>query len=283
MKVEVKNLSFSYGRGRKVLSGVSFDLEDPGLTCIIGPNGVGKSTLVKCLDKILVPTGGDVLFDGKSIRGMSYKELSKFIGYVPVSSNDFFPMTVMETVMLGRHPFQSLAAKTDDDFDAVYDILESMRIQHLAMRNFGDLSAGQHQRVAIARGLAQNPKLLILDEPTANLDARYQIKVTRLLKDTAKERGVIVLMISHDLNIAARFADTVLLMTFPGTIYKCGTPEDVITPENIRRAYGVNCEVTEVDGRPHVILLDEVEDLEDVDDGFEERNPNIEILYNNKK
>ena len=150
------------------------------------------------------------------------------------------------------------------------------------MRAFNELSAGQHQRVAIARGLAQNPKLLILDEPTANLDARYQIMVTRLLKETAKERGVIVLMISHDLNIAARFADTVLLMTFPGTIYKCGTPEDVITPENVRRAYGVNCEVTEVDGRPHVILLDEVEELEDMDDGFEERGPSDRIPCKNR-
>lgn len=260
MKIEVKDLSFSYDKMNDVLSHISFTLDRPGLVCIIGPNGVGKSTLVKCMDKILVPTDGDILFDGTSIRDMDYKALSKFIGYVPVSTNDYFPMTVIETIMMGRHPFQSLTARTKDDFDAVYDILESMNIEHLAMRSFGDLSAGQHQRVAIARGLAQEPRLLILDEPTANLDARYQMMVTRLLKRISEERGMTVLMISHDLNIAAKFADSVILMTFPGTIYKSGDPKDVITPENIRYAYGVDCLVSEIEGRPHVVLLNELDD-----------------------
>lgn len=258
MKLEIRDVGFSYEKGKDILRGINLTLEEPGLVCIIGPNGVGKSTLVKCIDKILEPTSGEILMDQRDLRGMSFKELSKIVGYVPVSSGDYFPMTVLETVMMGRHPSHRLMSSADDDFDAVYDILKSMRIEHLAMRNFGDLSAGQHQRVAIARGLAQEPRLLILDEPTANLDARYQIMVTRMLLEMSHEKGITVLMISHDLNIASRFADEVMLMTYPGIIYRTGSPEEVITVENIRYAYGMDCRMTEVNGRPHVILLDEM-------------------------
>ena len=262
MELRVEHLDFSYHAGGQVLHEIDFTIDRPGLYCIIGPNGVGKSTLVKCVNKLLSPSSGRVLMDGADIADMSYKELSKFIGYVPVATNDYFPLTVMETVMMGRHPHLSLTAKTKDDFDIVYDILASMKIEHLALRNFGDLSAGQHQRVAIARGLAQEPKLLILDEPTANLDARFQIMVTRMLHELAEAHGISVLMISHDLNIASRFADQVLLMTQPGVLYRMGTAEDVVTSENIRYAYGVNCEITEAKGRPHVVLLDELTDEE---------------------
>ena len=262
MEFRVEHLDFEYDKDTRVLHDIDFTIDEPGLYCIIGPNGVGKSTLVKCVNKLLSPTSGRVLIDGEDIGEMSYKDLSKFIGYVPVSTNDYFPMTVLETVMMGRHPYNSFRSKTKDDFDFVYDILESMNVEDLAMRSFGDLSAGQHQRVAIARGLAQEPKLLILDQPTANLDARFQIMVTRMLAKMAKTKGIIILMISHDLNIASRFADEVLLMTDPGVLYRMGDVQDVITIENIRYAYGVDCRMTDVDGRPHVILLDEYSDDE---------------------
>lgn len=262
MELRVEHLDFEYDKDTKVLHDINFTLNAPGLYCIIGPNGVGKSTLVKCVNKLLSPTSGRILIDGNNVEDMTYKDLSKFIGYVPVSTNDYFPMTVIETVMMGRHPYNSFRSKTKDDFDTVYDILESMDVEELAMRSFGDLSAGQHQRVAIARGLAQEPKLLILDEPTANLDARFQIMVTRMLAKMAKTKGIIILMISHDLNIASRFADKVLLMTDPGTLYRMGEVKDVVTIDNIRYAYGVNCRMTDVDGRPHVILLDEYSDEE---------------------
>ena len=262
MRIDVEHVDFSYSEDAKVLHDLNFTLDGPGLVCIIGPNGVGKSTMIKCINKLLKPTSGRILLDGEDVSKMSYKDLSKFIGFVPVASSDYFPMTVMETVMLGRHPLSRLTDRTQDDFDAVYDILQTMHIEHLAMRNFGDLSAGQHQRVAIARGLAQEPQLLMLDEPTANLDARYQMMVTRMLRTMAHERGITVLMISHDLNIASRFADRVLLMTHPGVLYRMGTPQEVITRDNIRYAYGVDCRIIDVNGRPHVILLDELSDDE---------------------
>lgn len=262
MRIELKDVGFSYNKQERVLNNISFTIEDAGLVCIIGPNGVGKSTVIKCINKLLKPDSGSVTIDGNNVSEMSYKEISEYIGYVPVASNDYFPMTVIETVMMGRHPKQKLTARTKEDFDAVFDILELLHIEHLAMKNFGELSAGQHQRVAIARGLAQDPKILMLDEPTANLDARYQMMVTRMLRDLAHEKGICVLMISHDLNIASRFADNVILMAHPGIVYRMGCPTDVITSENIRYAYGVDCEITNVRGRPHVILLDELSDDE---------------------
>lgn len=262
MRVEVKDMDFGYDEETPVLHEIDLVLDEPGLVCIIGPNGVGKSTLIKCMNRLLTPTSGSVTIDGRDVGGMSYKELSRMLAYVPVSSNDYFPMTVVETVMMGRHPLDDLRKAGKDDFDAVYDVLSMMHIEHLAMRSFGDLSAGQHQRVAIARGLAQEPKLLILDEPTANLDVRFQMMISRMLRDMAHREGMTVLMISHDLNIASRFADRVILMTTPGVIYREGTPEEVVTRDNIRYAYGVDCEIIERFGRPHVILLDELSDEE---------------------
>ena len=144
----------------------------------------------------------------------------------------------------------------------VYGILKSLNITHLAMRNYNELSAGQHQKVSIARGLAQEPRILILDEPTANLDIRHQVKVIELLHDMAHEKGMTVIMISHDLNVAARYADKIIVMSTPGVVYDVGEPHEVITKEMIRYVYGMNCTVVDNEGRPHIILGSALSDEE---------------------
>lgn len=175
------------------------------------------------------------------------------MGYVPYTSSDRFPLSVVDTVLMGRHPHSSWKS-TDKDLDVVYDTLEMLNIEDLAMRSFSELSAGQHQKVMLARGFAQEPKILLLDEPTSNLDIKHQMEVTMILKEMSVKKGILVIMISHDINMAARFSDKVILMS-EGSIFSIGTPEEVINEENIRNVYGVDSRIIDDRGTPHVIIL----------------------------
>ena len=255
MQLKINGVSFSYS-SVPVLKDITYEAEGARFISILGPNGVGKSTLIHCINKILSPTGGSVFIDGEDVKEITIKELAKKIGYVPYSSNDTFPLTVVDTVLMGRHP-HSKWKSLDNDLDIVYDTLKMLGISHLAMRPFNELSAGQHQKVMLARGLVQEPQILLLDEPTSNLDIRHQLDVTKMLKRLSVEKQILIIMISHDINIAAKYADEVIMM-HEGTIYAVGTPSDVITAENLRTVYGVESLVVEDEGRPHVILRDAI-------------------------
>ena len=167
-------------------------------------------------------------------------------------------MTVFDTILLGRTPKQAFGT-SKEDYDKVYDVMEMLGIEDLAMRPFNELSAGQHQKVAIARGLVQEPEVLILDEPTANLDVKHQVVVLKMLRRLAAEKKMKVVMIVHDLNISARYADRIILMSPPGIIRQIGTAEEVLTEENMAAIYGVRTKIITVEGKPHVIVLDDLE------------------------
>jgi len=253
-EVSIRDLLYSYSEEAVILKGISMDIREPQLVSIIGPNGVGKSTLIHCMNKILSPVAGTVLVDGKEVKDYEIKELAKKVGYVPYTSTDTFPMTVVDTILMGRNPHRRWKS-LHDDLIIARDVMEMMDITHLAMRPFNELSAGQHQRVMLARGLAQEPEILLLDEPTANLDIKHQMDVIRLLKQLSVKKGLMVVMISHDLNIAAKYSDNIIMMS-KGQIYAVGRPADVITSENVKEVYGVDSEVIMAEGRPFMIVKD---------------------------
>lgn len=254
--MSVRDLSFSYGQ-TPLFSGIGFDLDRPELVCILGPNGVGKTTLVKCLNKLLRPTGGTVLLDGTDLSGMRLMDVARKMAFVPNHATTTFRTTVSETVLMGRFPHAQWST-SDEDLDIVDSIITRMDLQDLSDKDLGELSSGQLQRVMIARGLAQQPEILILDEPTSNLDVKNQMDVMRFLRGYARENGVIVLMVCHDLNITSAFADRIIMMC-DGGIIADGTSHEVMTESNISTVYGVRSKVIDVEGSPHVILLPEVD------------------------
>lgn len=256
VRIDIEDLGVSYG-DTCIWKNINLTLSEPGLVSILGPNGVGKSTLMYTINKILEPTEGRVLIDGEDVEEMPFKDIAKKVAYVPQSSGETFAMTVMDTVLMGRYPHSGYTV-TKEDLEIAADCLIRVHMGDYAMSMFNELSAGQHQRVMVARGLAQEPELLMLDEPTSNLDIYHQISTMRLLRDIAHRRGIIVLVICHDLNVASRFSDRMIMFS-QGRIYADGTPEQVITPETIHNVYRVNADVTTVQNRPYVIYYAEEE------------------------
>ncbi len=250
--ISVKDVHCGYG-DKEILSGVSFDIDEPGFICIVGPNGVGKSTLIKVVDGIIKPTSGSVSIMDKDVSEYKLRDLSKIVGYVPVIANDFNVLSVLDTVLIGRYSRQKIRT-TKEDIAVAVKALNAMEIADLASRNFNELSAGQRQKVSISRGLVQEPKILMLDEPTANLDIRHQIYVSAFLRRLTEKTGITSFTVSHDLNLAAKYATKVIVLKRPGEIYAIGDPKDVITKRMIHDVYNVDCEVIDDHGVPHVLL-----------------------------
>jgi len=249
--IQAEDLGVSYGE-TLIWEHINLDISEPGLISILGPNGVGKSTFMYTINKILEPTSGRVLLDGSDVMDLTFKDIAKKIAFVPQASGETFAMTVMDTVLMGRYPHSGYAV-TQEDIEIATDCIIKMHMGEYAMRNFNELSAGQHQRVMIARGLAQQPDLLMLDEPTSNLDIYHQIYTMKLLRDIAHERNMTVLIICHDLNIASRFSDRIIMFR-KGTVYADGTSSEVLTAKTIQDVYDVKADIVPVDGRPYVIF-----------------------------
>lgn len=248
--ITAEGLSMSYGDVR-VWDDLSVEFGGSGLICILGPNGVGKSTLMRTLDRLVDPDSGTVRIDSTDLKDVPRRELARKVAFVPVGSDEAFSMSVVDAVMMGRHPLSGFRSKAEDT-EMVARCLRMLGIEDLAGRKFDGLSAGQHQKVMIARGLAQEPEVLLLDEPTANLDLRHQLEVMKLLHDVADGEGICVIAICHDINVAARFADRIVLLN-DGAVEADGTPAEVVTSENIERVYGVECDIVQASGRPYVV------------------------------
>jgi iron complex transport system ATP-binding protein len=253
-RLDVNGLTLSFD-GQPVLRDVTFSLSAGQVVALLGPNGAGKSTLLRAVDRILRPQEGVIRLDGRDIDAMSPRELARLVAYVPQRDDQSRPASVFELVLLGRVPHFGLRPAVSD-LEIVGEVLERLDLGHLADRNVLELSGGQRQRVMIARALAQRPRLLLIDEPTANLDLKYQLQVMRLLKQevTRAENGqnLTILVAIHDLNLALRFADRFLLLT-DGEIAARGSTS-ALDEETIRAAFEVEVHRLEYKGRPWVIV-----------------------------
>lgn len=251
-ELKIQNLSFSY-RSKKVLDSVSLTVGEPGLTCLLGPNGVGKTTLAKCIDGLLKYETGSILLDGEEVSSISQADIARKIAFIPNNSFSTFSITVSEVVMMGRFPISGWSPN-EEDVDAVEEAIGLMNLEEFADRDIRELSAGQRQRVMIARGIVQEPEILILDEPTSNLDVKYQMEVMSFLHDLALAKNISVIAVCHDLNVTAAYADRICLMS-EGHIIADGTPDRVLTVPNIRQAYGVDAQINNVGSSIHIAMV----------------------------
>lgn len=247
--LRAEGLSFSYP-SRVVLRRVSFELRHGEMCAVLGNNGAGKSTLLRCLLRLLKPGEGVIMVEGDPVHRLHPAELAKRTGYVPQRSDGYHRLTVFDTVLLGRKPHVRWGVKPVD-LEVVEGILDRLGLKDLSLRYTDELSGGELQKVIIARALAQEPGILLLDEPTSNLDLRNQMEVMKIVRAETKERGICVLAALHDLNLALRYCDKFIVLK-EGTVFRWGGPE-VITAETVREAYGVRARVELVGDRRMVL------------------------------
>lgn len=254
--IEAQNLTFSYN-GSNVLENVSFSIPAGNLFTVIGPNGSGKSTLTRLLCGLSRPKSGAVMVDGQDIRNSPRCRLAQQIAVVPQTIPDSFPFTVEQTVIMARSARQNiLGLESRADRDAALRAMRYTGIESLKSRPLDRISGGERQRAFIARAVCQETDIMVLDEPTAALDYAHQIQVMDLLARLAKERGTTVVLVSHDLNLASLYADSLLLLA-GGKVQACGTPQDVLKPEVLEPAYGcrLSIDLAPETGRPRIIPM----------------------------
>jgi iron complex transport system ATP-binding protein len=251
VNITIKNLTFSYN-SHKILDDLNIVIEKSEILSLVGPNGSGKTTLIKCIDRILKPKGS-ILLDGQDIVRMSRQDVARQIGYVPQSSSTPLATTVFDTVLMGRMPHIGWRV-ADADLEKVADVLERLHLEDLAMRDFSQLSGGQKQKVLIARALAQDPAMLLLDEPTSNLDMKHQLEVMETVSSLVKEKKISAVMAIHDLNLASRFSDK-LVMLKNGKVYAAGESKSLLNECNIGKVYGIEAMVLNALGRPYIVPI----------------------------
>ncbi|MGE4484873.1 MAG: ABC transporter ATP-binding protein [Oscillospiraceae bacterium] len=248
--VEIDNISFAYSRTLgNILEDVSFAIQENQCIAVLGNNGAGKSTLLKCIDRICPAKDGVVLVDSENVFEMTKNALARNIAYVP-QNNESIDMTVFDLILLGRKPYIKWDA-TEEDRQIVCDIIRKMRLDDFSLRSVSELSGGEVQKVMLARALAQEPKLLLLDEPTSNLDPLNQHEVLQTVKKIAQEHNICVAIIIHDLNLAIRYCDRFVFLK-DSHVFSYGGLE-TMTPENIEEVYRMHVHIIEYMGIPVII------------------------------
>lgn len=250
------HVTFAY-RQAKIFSEFAFSVDAGEMTAVLGPNGSGKTTLVRLAAGSLEPSTGVVLLSGRDLGGIPARERARVVAVVPQETRLAFDFTVREVVSMGRAPHLGLLGlETGRDREIVDEAMTHTDVAGFANRRFLTLSGGERQRVVLARALAQQPRVLLLDEPTAFLDLRYRLAAYALLTELNREQGLTVAVVSHDINLAARHCNRLVLLD-RGRVHADGPPTHVLTPEHVAEVYGVDAEVRtdESTGRPYIFPL----------------------------
>lgn len=249
MNIKTDNIQVSFG-SKPILHDISLAIHDKEFVGIMGPNGSGKSTFLKCLYRVLQPSGGKIFFDGSELNSLSHRDTALKMAVVAQHSTVNFDFSVLEMVLMGRSPYKGLLDRDQlDDYEIARHALAEVGLSDFESRNFNTLSGGEQQRVILARALAQRTECLVLDEPTNHLDIKYQLELMTIVK----RLDATVVSAIHDLNLAAIYCDRIIALK-DGHIVCSGTPQEVLTAETIRHIYGVSATVqTLPNGRLNII------------------------------
>jgi iron complex transport system ATP-binding protein len=250
MMLQVNGVSFQY-KSIPVLDNIHFNISCHEVVAILGPNGVGKTTLLKCMNAILKPQSGTIAIEGENILSLGPMEIARRLGYVAQKSESS-RTTVFDAILLGRRP-HIVWRISDHDLLITQAAIHRLNLDHLSLRFINELSGGELQKVSIARALVQEPKVLLLDEPTSSLDLKNQIEILQTVREVAATHDVSAVMTMHNLNMALRYSDKFIFLK-GGSVFAAGGP-DIITPETIQAVYDVSVEIKNYQGAPVVIPL----------------------------
>lgn len=252
-----QNVSFSYNGARKVLNNINLSIDSNEMVGLLGPNGSGKTTLLKLASGILHPDKGTILLDNSDIRHINKRKIARKTAVVPQYFYMPFAFTVSETVVLGRTPFiRFLSGEKENDRQIVKQAMELTGISNLKDRIFNELSGGERQKAILALAMAQQPKLLLLDEPTAHLDINHQIELLQLIHKLNREQGITVISVMHDLNLASLYFDRLILLK-DGSIYADGSPANILTEKIINDVFSTTVHLMKhpTTETPYIIIL----------------------------
>jgi len=249
--LKVEKLSAGYS-SKKIIRELSLSFEEGKVYALLGPNGVGKSTFLKALFGLIKSYLGAIYLNGEELSKLSLKELAKRLSYLPQKTSSLPSLTVYETILLGRRPHFVFEPK-EKDYAVVEDIISELSLGELAFKRLEELSGGELQKVLLARALAQEPKVLLLDEPINHLDPKNQLEILKLLRTLTRNKNLITLIVLHDLNLALRFADYFIFLK-DGKVFAQGD-EEIITPELVSRIYEISVEIISFQGKKFLIPL----------------------------
>ena len=250
-ELSINDLTFRYKR-HNVFEDVNLSAKGGEIISLVGPNGAGKTTLLKCINRLHLPASGNVLVNDTDVKKITRIDLARMIAYVPQSENVRFSISVFDTVLLGRKPYMKLG-NTKADVEKVVNVLLDMKIDNLAGKTLDQLSGGERQKVMIAKAIAQDPEIMLLDEPTTFLDMGFQLKIMQEIRDLVDSQDICAIITTHDLNYALQYSDKIAVLK-NGSIIYYGPPEKV-TGDLIGMVYGVEAYITQEAGRPYIVPI----------------------------